>query len=553
MPPGFQLLLPAILLVFAGLVTWFAGAAGVRVGRVAAAAGAWLALAALLALWVPARAPVEFRGMALGRGVQLGQRLDALDFAVALALLVPACLLLTFQRRGWQSAGAGALAVALALTAVLSDSVTVTAFAGGSAATVLMLPIRSDSEAGTTGFWPSQFAGWLATLAAAAALGATSGTSVYSAVPVASVRTALLGLMVVGALACSGALPWRPWAAELWDRPRLVTGSLAAAVLVPAAFLVLLRTYELGGGRWPAPALSVAVALAGAAVVLGAAARGQAATTRRGAAAEMLPGLAGYTLVALAFGTPLGLTAAVTGVLALGLTAALLHLLPEDRSGTSLAGAALAAGIPPGIGFGVRLLTIEAGVEAGSGSGLLAALLGLAWLLELAAAARASRLPAALPGAVLGGSVPGTLAGLVLILAGGAGLGLLSAGLTVPAAREVVPFAVNSITGTPYAVLSASGGWAAAALGVPVAALALLLLPALRADVVPARRRVPDPFFSTPAASAPRRAYEWLAALRAPEQYRSLFNPRAVEAAMARGQPVLWVVLLLVLAVVVNR
>jgi hypothetical protein len=552
-PPGLQLLLPASLLGAGALLTWLLGAARVRAGRRVVAVAAWAALAALAWAWLRQPAPVEFHGPSLAPGLQFGQRLDALDFALSLALLLPACLLLTFQHRGWEGAGAAALAIALSLTAVLADSLVITALALGAASSVMLVQVRSDSELGMSAFWPAQTAGWLALLWAAAALQVVTGTSAYAAVPVGSAPPELFGLVLLGALLCASVLPWRGWTSEFWDRPRLLTGSLAAAVLVPAGFLVLFRAYEVGGGRWPASGLNVAVAVAGAAAVVGAALRAQAASTRRRVHGESIVGISGFAVVGVALGTPLGLIAGVTCVLAAGLLSALLPLLPDDRSATSLAGSVLAAGLPPGLAFAGRLLTVEAGIEAGTAAAFLAVLLALAWLLELAAAARGVRLPAAAPGALRGGSLSGSLAGLGLLLAGGAGFGVVVARLAAPAAAGLVQFLPNSISGTPLAAVSAAGGWSAAALGIPLVALGLLLLPALRAGVVPVQRGAPEAFLPVGWAAAPRRWLDRLGRARLPEQYESLFRPSALESAMARGQPVLWLVLLLVLAVAVNR
>ncbi len=553
MPPGLQLLLPAALLTAGALVAWFAGAGGVELGRAAAASAAWASLLALVVLWAPRRAPLEFHGPALGGGIPFGQRLDATGFALGLAVLLPACLLLTFQRRDWQPAGAAALALAFSLTAVLADSLAVTALALSAAGSVLLVQVRTDDGRGIRSFWPLQVGGWLALLWAAAVLQATSGTSAYSAVPVVAAQAPVLLLMLSGAVLASSVLPWRGWTSEFWDRPRLTSGSLAIAAIVPVGFLVLLRTYEMGGGSWPSPRLNVLLALAGAAAAVGAGLRAQAASTRRSALGESVPGLAGFALVGIAYGSPIGLTAALACVLAAAVTAGILPLLPDDRSAISLSGAMLAAGLPPGIGFAARLLVIQATIEAGGVRGLLGVLLALAWLLELAAAARGSRLPATRAGTGRAGSPPGALAGLGLLLSGGVAFGLVASWLCVPAATELVRFAPNSVSGTPYAVLSAAGGWSAVALGMPAVIVALLLLPALRWEKPPVQRGVPEPLLGMGWAGLLGHAYGRGQRMRIPAEYQSLFNPRAVEAAMARGQPVLWAVLLLVLTVAVNR
>jgi hypothetical protein len=59
--------------------------------------------------------------------------------------------------------------------------------------------------------------------------------------------------------------------------------------------------------------------------------------------------------------------------------------------------------------------------------------------------------------------------------------------------------------------------------------------------------------FSLPGEAAIGR---WLARVRAPnvpDEYRSIVNPRALEAAAAGGRPLLWLAALVALAFAVNR
>jgi hypothetical protein len=127
----------------------------------------------------------------------------------------------------------------------------------------------------------------------------------------------------------------------------------------------------------------------------------------------------------------------------------------------------------------------------------------------------------------------------------------------LPATAEVLQVTPDAVGGGAVAVLTTAGAWAAVGLGGPL--LLLAILPALgarrAATAAPASASggAPAPLFTIPGADRPRRLAAWLAARRVPEQYRSLVNPRAVEAAMGRGQPLLWAVLLLALAVAVNR
>lgn len=584
MPPGLPLALPAALLAAAAVAAWFAGAAGLRlVARPLVAAAAWGALATHCLLWLPTRNPIELFGPVLIPGARVVLRLDAVSFAFGLSVLMPAAILLTFQRRGWRESGAAALTLAAALLAVVADGVITTALFWGSAATLLLVQHRGGSERATEAWWPALAAGWLALIWAGGTLEVVGGTAVYTAVPVNAMTAPTFLLLAVAALLGSGLVPWRPWTAAAWDRPRLQTSSLAIACLFPVGFYLLVRAYAAGGGRWPSLWLNVALAGLGVLVAMTAAVRAQSATTRRSYLAEALPGLGGFALLAFALGTPGGVSAGMATVLVAAVLAALLPLLPEGDAWFALVALALVAGLPPAATFAARALTVEAGIEAGGGWAFLVVAAAIAWLLAFAAAARAVRLPVLGMGAEPGGSGPGAelgaepggsaagaaLAGLALV-GGGAGFGLLVARICLPATAEVMQVTPDAVGGGGVAVLTTAGAWAAVALGGPL--LLLAILPALgargapvpvlgaRGAAAPARAAPaiapgtpPPPLFTIPGANRPRRLAAWMAAQRVPEQYQSLVNPRAVEAAMGRGQPLLWAVLLLALAVAVNR
>jgi hypothetical protein len=546
--------LPALVLGAAALLIWLAGAAGLRIGRPLAAAASWLALATLCGLWLPRHAIAELVGPSLVPGARLILRLDAVSFAFGLCVLIPATLLLSFQRRGWRESGAAALTVAAALLAVLADGILSTSLFWGSAATLLLVQLRADHLRATEVYWPALVGGWLALVWAGVALDVMSGTAVYTAVPVTAMNSPVFLLLVAAAALGSGLVPWRPWTAEFWDRPRLYVGSLAVAVLFPVGFCVLVRAYGADGGRWPNPWLNVVVAVGAAVITLGSALRAQAAATRRQFLAEALPGLGGFALLAFAVGTPTGITAGVATLLAAAVLAALLPLLPEteqSRAGPLLL--ALVAGTPPATTFAARALVVQAGIEAGGGWGFLAVAAALAWLLGFAGAARAGRLPVAGRGAEFGGSAVGAGLAALALLAGGALLGVLVAQVCLPATAEVVSVPPGAVGGSLVAVLTAAGSWAAVALGLPLLLLVLIPVVASRGAPAPAAMEAPAPLLRVPWAGAQARAWNRLRALRVPEQYRSLVNPRAVEAAMGRGQPLLWAVLLLALAVAVNR
>src|ERR1700674_2698488 len=132
--PSIALLAPVLLpLIAAGVITAF-GFGGFNFGQIAAAGGAWAALLALLALWLPLRSTQELNLGPLGFGSPFQLRIDAVAFAFGLMVLVPAALVLTLQRRSWQEAALGALGVAAAMGAIEAGGGGVPPAAGGNAA-----------------------------------------------------------------------------------------------------------------------------------------------------------------------------------------------------------------------------------------------------------------------------------------------------------------------------------------------------------------------------------------------------------------------------------
>src|SRR5712692_2542396 len=532
------LLLPAGLLVAGAALTLLLRR------RLPVAAAAWLALTAEIAIYVPTRAVQELISGGLGFGAQLTLRLDAVSFAFTLFLLLPAAVLLTFQpRTGAQGAAAG-LAAAAAVLCVQAGGLLLAAVAGGTAGSLVLLDLDLEAEPAPRRHWLPVRAAWLGVAWTAVLLQVAGGTAVYSAVPVSALSVPICSLLVVAALLASGLVP---------GVPLIATGQrgLAAALLFPLGFYLLVRAYDLGAGRLPAPWLNLALVAAGALIALLAAWRGQAATSRRDYLAEVLPGLGGLAVFGLGLGTALGLTAAVTSLAAAALLAGLLPLMPERTPGPVLLGLAAAAGIPPGLGFAGRLLTYQGALEAGEAKAMLGILVVAAWLLTLAGAARAVRLPAGrveAPGRAGAGFAAG-LAGLVL--AGGAGLGLLASGLAVPAAQEALGQPGSPLTGGLLTVTSAAGSWAAVTLAGPVILLGLLGAAASwRAwpSALPARPEGPPPLLSGP---GPIEVAGLRLAAPSVDEYRSLFNPAAIDRALSSGQPWLWVAVLLALALVV--
>src|SRR5258706_307854 len=192
----------------------------------------------------------------------------------------------------------------------------------------------------------------------------------------------------------SGLVPWRSWPAHVWSRPSLRAAGLVVATLYPLGFYLLVRAYEMGDGRYPHAAFNAVLAGWGVLVALGAAARAQSAATRRGFLGEVIPGIGGFALMTVALGTPLAL---VAGIITLAFAAAMtscLALLPDRAGAASLVTIAAAVGLPPALGFGARIVSIESTFEAGNFFGFIGIAAAIAWILWMVAGARATGLPA---------------------------------------------------------------------------------------------------------------------------------------------------------------
>src|SRR5215471_10006833 len=482
--PLASLVLPPVLLVVAALAGWVMGRAGVAGGRLAAAGGAWAAIAVLAVAWfATGRTPLEQSTGTTIAGAPLILRFDAVTVLFWLAVLVPAALLLTFQRRSPGEAGMAALATAAALGALAAGSLVVAAFGLATCASMVLVLRCTDEPRAIRAFWPALTAAWLLLAWTAVLLQATAGTSAYGAVPVTALGVPLLVLLALAALLGSGLVPWRSWISDAWDGPRLEAGTFGVALLVPLGFAPLVRAFAMGGGQLPSAQAGLVLAALGVAAALGAAIRAQAAPSRRGVLAEAVPFAGGMVLLALGVGTPLGMVAALTGLAGVGVAAGLAPLAADRRGPLSAVAIAVLAGVPPALLFGAWLLGLQAALEAGELAGFLAMAAAAAWLLALAAAARAARLPLAPPDADEAPSRAGDAAGVAVALAGGVGLTAVIAVLSIPAAAEVMPPAARAVqpvvsaaailAPNTLAVGTASGGWAAALLGGPLIVLGL--------------------------------------------------------------------------------
>ena len=550
MPPA-AVLGPVVLPLIAAAVIAVFGLAGTNLGRVAAAVGAWGSAAALVVAWLPVRSSLELLLGQLGYGSSLDLRIDSVSIAFGLMIVVPAALLLTLQPRTWPEAAISLLAVAAAMAAVEAGGVVLTAIAGGTAATLAVILLDTEDPRASRPSWSMLLAGWLALSWVGVILQVDGGTAVYSAVPLVAVTGPVFTLLAASAILASSLFPWRTWPSQLWARPSLRAAGITVATLYPLGFYLLVRAYELGDGRYPHPAFNVLLALLGLAAAFAAAARAQAVASRREFLGEVIPGLGGFALTAIALGTPLGL---VAGIVLLGTASALvacLSLLPDRAGIAPLVTIAAAVGLPPGIVFGARVIGIDATFEAGDFLGLIGVASAAVWATWMVGGARAIGLPGG-RGHPLNETFPRvSMLVAALTMVAGPALAAIHLGFANPVAAEVMPSSAGSLSGGLTSVITVSSVLPAVTLFVPLLGLAVLLyavtsMSAIRTQALPA-------IFQLPASGALDRARAAIRAATVPEQYRSILSVRELESAAAGGSPVLWLAALLALVFAVTR
>ena len=550
MPPA-AVLGPVVLPLVAAAVIAVFGLAGTNLGRVAAAVGAWGSAAALVVAWLPVRSSLELLLGQLGYGSSLDLRIDSVSIAFGLMIVVPAALLLTLQPRTWPEAAISLLAVAAAMAAVEAGGVVLTAIAGGTAATLAVILLDTEDPRASRPSWSMLLAGWLALSWVGVILQVDGGTAVYSAVPLVAVTGPVFTLLAASAILASSLFPWRTWPSQLWARPSLRAAGITVATLYPLGFYLLVRAYELGDGRYPHLAFNVLLALLGLAAAFAAAARAQAVASRREFLGEVIPGLGGFALTAIALGTPLGL---VAGIVLLGTASALvacLALLPDRAGIAPLVTIAAAVGLPPGIVFGARVIGIEATFEAGDFLGLIGVASAAVWATWMVGGARAIGLPGG-RGHPLNETFPRvSMLVAALTMVAGPALAAIHLGFANPVAAEVMPSSAGSLSGGLTSVITVSSVLPAVTLFVPLLGLAVLLyavtsMSAIRTQALPA-------IFQLPASGALDRARAAIRAATVPEQYRSILSMRELESAAAGGSPVLWLAALLALVFAVTR
>lgn len=547
--PGALILLPPAVLVAGGLLTW-AVPPRLLPPRIPGAVAIWAALGALIGTWLavgqlPTTVGVVLRAVTLPPLLQL----DATRFAAGVILLAAVGVLFTVRGGGASVSGLGMLATACGQLAVEAGSLALLAVSVGAACLLLVAAHREEGGRLLGGLWPALVVATLCLLGAAAIVLALAGTTAYTAIPVTAFSTIPFLLVVLAAACLTGLLPWPTWVSMSVRRARPDAAGMTVVLLTPLGLFLLLETTQLGAGTWPAAALRVIVALWSALTLVAAGLRAQAARSRREALREVALMQVAVAAIALCLGTQLGIAAGVTGIAAATLGQLISVLLPmSGRLG--ILGSALAVAVPPGLAFCGLALTAEASMEAGPAAPLLVLVLGVTWVLGLAAVARASRLPVTHDGSMVGG-----LLVVVLSLAGGALLGPFELALALPAAAAAIPNpnAPPPLTVTAGDVVAASGGWGALALGA-LALVFVLLLPlttrSLRARPVP--ERAPPPFLTLPAPT-PADGLRWVARrlrLRPPGWDRAL---ERMQIASERGPIWLWAAIAFVLAIVVTR
>jgi hypothetical protein len=536
-------------LIAAGVIAAF-GFAGRNYDRIAGV-GAWGSALALGAVWLPVRTTQELRLGPLGFGSTLEFRIDAVAFVFGLMVVVPAAVLLTLQVRAWQEAALAALAVASAVFAVEAGDAVLTAIAGGTAASLAVVLLDIEDPRAPRPRWTLLFAAWLALAWAGVTLQARGGTADYTAVPVSVLTIPVFALLALAALMASGLVPWRSWPSQLWSRHSLRGAGVTVATLYPLGFYVLVRGYEMGGGHYPHPLANALLSSFGVLVTLGAAFRAQAASSRREFLGEVIPGFGGFALMALALGTPLGLVSALVMLLTASALMACLPLLPDRAGLPSLVAIAAAAGLPPGLAFGSRVVGVGATFEVGDFIGLIGVAGSMAWVIWMVAAARAIGLPAGRgrPAAEAFPRVALAIAGLTLLA--GPALAAIQAGLANPVQGAVMQSATATVGGGVTSVVMVSTVLPALVLFIPLVLIGAAAY--MSVGDLGIRTQARPKLFALPAASAIERLRNAVRSARVPEQYRSIVGVTQLEHAAAGGNPLLWLAALVALTFAVTR
>ena len=549
--PSAAVLGPVVIPLLAAAVIAAVGLARFDLGRTAGAGGAWGCVATLLALWLPVRSSVELILGQLGYGSALDLRIDGVTFAFGLMIAVPIAVLLTLQPRAWPQTALSLLALAAAMAAVEAGGVVLTAIAGGTVATLAVVMLETEDPRAPRPSWALLLAGWLGVAWVGVILQVVGGTAVYTAVPVAAITGPVFAVLAASAVIASCLFPWRTWLAVLWRRPSLRAAAVTIATVYPLGFYLLIRAYELGDGRYPHPLFNVGLAVLGIAAAFAAAARAQAAATRREFFGEVIPGFGGFALTAIAIGTPLGLVAGLILLATASALVACLALLPDRAGIASVVAVAAAVGLPPGLAFGARVVGVEATFEAGDFLGLIGVASAAAWATWMVAGARAIGLPGG-----RGRPASETFAGVAMLIAtltlvAGPALAVIQFGMANPVAAEVMQATAGTLTGGRVAVVTVSSVLPVVTLFVPLLLIGVVIY--ALTDISAIRTQARPAIFRIPAAASLERFRAAVRAASVPDQYRTILNLKQLEAAAAGGSPVFWLAALVALGFAVTR
>ena len=207
---------------------------------------------------------------------------------------------------------------------------------------------------------------------------------------------------------------------------------------------------------------------------------------------------------------------------------------------------------PAGAGFGARVVGIESTFEAGDFLGLIGIAAAVAWVLSMVAAARAIGLPAG-RGRPAGETFPRVaMAVAALTLVAGPALAVIQSAFANPAQADVMPLSPGAVGGGLTSVVTVSTVLPAVTLFAPLLIIGAIAFGAagtslIRTQSRPASvQRSPGPARSIVCGRQPR-------SQSMPEQYRSILDIRALEAAAAGGRPLMWLAALVALAFAVTR
>ncbi|HKW73036.1 MAG TPA: hypothetical protein VJQ08_09450 [Candidatus Dormibacteraeota bacterium] len=548
--PSAAVLGPVVLpLIASGVIAAF-GLARIDLGRPVAAVGAWSSVLALGVVWLTLRSSLELALGQLGYGSAFDLRIDAVTFAFGLMISIPTAVLLSLQPRAWPDSVLAMLGLTSAMAALEAGGVVLTAIAGGTAATLAMVLLDTEDPRAPRPSWGLLLAGWLALAWLGVIFQVSGGTAVYAAVPVTAVSVSAFALLAVAAVLASCLFPWRTWPAQLWSRPSLRSAGVVTATLYPLGFYLLVRGYELGGGRYPHAAFNVALAVIGAATALGAGARAQAAATRREFLGEVISGFGGFALIAISLGTPLGLAAGIVLLATAAAFVACLALLPDRTGIGSLLAVAAAVGLPPGISFGGRVIGIEATFEAGDLLGLIGIAGAAVWAVWMVGAARAIGLPGG-RGHPANETFPRVAMAIALAtLIAGPALALFQLGFASPVVAEVMPQSGIGVGGGVTSLVTVSSVLPVVSLLTPLLLIGVGIYLLSGSSAV--RTQARPAIFALPTAGV-ERVRAAIATAAIPEQYRSILDLRELEAAAVGGRPVLWLAAVIALAFAVTR